>query len=272
MILTCPECATSYFVEDDRVPPRGRSVKCSSCGARWRALPDGEPELEIAPPPPAPPIAQPGDNGLGAVDDDILFVPSSAKAKAGRKAAPKGRSPLLAVGVAVLAILALAAGAAVVLRQQIADRVPASARLFAAIGLPVNSLGLVIEDVVWKPAFLAGRPVLAVTGSIRNLRKQTIVAPAVRIGLLDKAQQPLTTYRLAVQNGRVPPGGRRYFAWNLPDPPAGAHHLDIGFDLAAALRPPAASTSPPSGAPPTPAPVEAKPLSPDSPDALAKHE
>ena len=47
MILTCPECATSYFVDDSRIPSDGRRVKCSSCGHRWRAGPDGpivEPE------------------------------------------------------------------------------------------------------------------------------------------------------------------------------------------------------------------------------------
>ena len=38
MILTCPECATSYFVDDSKVPA-GRQVKCSNCGARWVAQP-----------------------------------------------------------------------------------------------------------------------------------------------------------------------------------------------------------------------------------------
>src|SRR3954469_19508388 len=54
MILTCPECATSYFVDDSRIGPAGRTVKCSHCGARWTARPDGaEPPPAPAPPPPA---------------------------------------------------------------------------------------------------------------------------------------------------------------------------------------------------------------------------
>src|ERR1700759_947441 len=54
MILTCPECATSYFVDDARVPPAGRKVKCSHCGANWVAQPEGAP-----PAPPPKPVAKP---------------------------------------------------------------------------------------------------------------------------------------------------------------------------------------------------------------------
>ena len=108
-----------------------------------------------------------------------------------------------------------------------------------------------------------------VTGAIR-ISKAAIDAPTVRISLLDKAKQPLTTYQLNVQNGRVPPGGKRYFAWELPEPPAGAHELEIGFDLGAGHAAPATETHalPAHG----PTPVEAKPLAPDSPDALPHHE
>ena len=35
MILTCPECATGYFVEDDQIRAAGRTVRCAACGARW---------------------------------------------------------------------------------------------------------------------------------------------------------------------------------------------------------------------------------------------
>src|SRR5437588_11004250 len=60
MILTCPECATSYFVDDSRISPAGRTVKCSSCGARWTALPEGG---EAAPTPLSAPEPQTASSG-----------------------------------------------------------------------------------------------------------------------------------------------------------------------------------------------------------------
>src|SRR5271163_2471562 len=39
MILSCPHCATGYFVEEGRLGPRGRAVKCAACGTRWTAGP-----------------------------------------------------------------------------------------------------------------------------------------------------------------------------------------------------------------------------------------
>ena len=265
MILTCPECATSYFVDDDRIPTAGRTVKCTSCGNRWKALPEGEAQVEAeAPPPLIPPLIDvPDAAALTLPEDDLEFV--AAPTGRARKAKTKsGRGGLIA-GVVLIAVLAGAVGGLVAMREQVAGLVPGTAPLFAAVGLPVNTLGLAFEGVAWKPTFAAGRPVMAVTGAIRNTNKTAKVAPTVRVNLRGKARSALVSYDLTLTNAAIPPGGLRYFAWNLPDPPANAEGLEIGFNPGAKVAAPA----PPAARPP---PAEATPLSPDSPDALPHHE
>ncbi len=35
MIITCPDCATRYDLDEDRFLPNGRSVRCTACGESW---------------------------------------------------------------------------------------------------------------------------------------------------------------------------------------------------------------------------------------------
>lgn len=39
MLITCPNCATRYDVEDARFLPEGRSVRCAECGESWHVDP-----------------------------------------------------------------------------------------------------------------------------------------------------------------------------------------------------------------------------------------
>jgi len=263
MILTCPECATSYFVDDLRIPRGGRMVKCTTCGNRWRAYQDrsiaeGEPPedemLVEGPRPPAP-------------EDDLEFVAAPA-VPARQPAEKKKASRGLVVGVSIAALLAVALGAAVIFRQQVVGVAPATAPIFAAIGLPVNMFGLVI-DAKSQPVLQGGKPVWSVTGSIHNVNKEATEVPPMRFSLLDKAGKPVASLLAQPLNARIPPGATRYFAVSLPDPPAGADVLDIAFEPAAKGHATPVETQ---AEPAAPAAVEAQPLPADSPHALKKHE
>lgn len=274
MILTCPDCATSYFVDDLRIPRGGRMVKCTSCGNRWRAFQDrAEGEAE---PPEGGSIPDAPRDAPAEPPAESVPVPST---KPPRAPAPERTSPPVGVivGVSLGAIVVLAVGAAVIFRQAVSDMIPATAPAFAAIGLPVNTLGLVFEGVKQQPTFQGGRPVLSVTGAIRNVRKVSIEAPPIRISLVDKADKVVAGVVVQPLNARVPPGAVRYFAVTLNDPPRGAHALDVDFEAPSHGDAPAhGGAAPHAGAPPaaTPpvVPVEAQPLPADSPDALTKHE
>ena len=284
MILTCPDCATSYFVDDGSVPPQGRTVKCSSCGARWRAAPEeiaAEPEFAAPEPveataaePEAPEIVAEVEPDLPPDDDLEVIVapvkPQRAVAKRGRK---PGRGALV-LGLGLAASVALVAGA-LVFRNEIVRVLPAAQRVYAAIGVSVDPLGLQIEQVKFQATFQGGRPVLAITGTIHNVRDRTINAPSLRITLLDKDGRPLAAKLARPLNAAVPPGGKRYFALNFADPPAGVDDPKIEFDSAAPASAHAAQASAithePTEAVLTPEPVEAKPLPPGSPDAVPSH-
>lgn len=241
-------------------------VKCTTCGNRWRAyqdrsLPEPEtPEEEMlveAPPPPAP------------LEDEVDFVAAPAVPER-RSPKEKKTSTGLAVGVGVVAVLGVVLGGLVLFRQQVATLAPATAPVFAAVGLPVNTLGLVVERVKSQPTFLAGRPVLSVTGAIRNVNKVSTEAPPIRISLLGRDGKPLASLLAQPLNAKVPPGATRYFAVSLPDPPAGAQELEIAF-APAGKEAPAANHAAAAEAR-APAAVEARPLPADSPDALKTHE
>ena len=157
MILTCPECATSYFVDDSRIPEAGRTVKCASCGARWTAKREtGEftsaDDTPVAAAAPEPASAYPGD--ASPEDVEIIGVAPQAadvpRALARRVTAtsagprtPGGeaRGKVMVWVAAASLVVALVAGA-IVLRGQVVKLWPKSQAAYAGLGLPVNSVGL----------------------------------------------------------------------------------------------------------------------------------
>lgn len=282
MILTCPECATSYFVDDARIPAKGRRVRCSSCAHRWLAGPDGpipEPGLE----PEAGPEPEHAVADVAPVEDEAVAVaverepPPAFRPLPPHRAAPPGRlergsNAMVWAGVAGL-VVALIAGI-IVFRDQVVRLWPASSAAYAGLGFQVAGGGLVLEQVHVEPAFLAGRPVLSISGAIRNVRDMPVEAPPVRLTLLNRAGQPVAAKIARPDDATIPAKARKRFTVTMLDPPATARDLEVRFDTGggkaaarpgeAVLTPAPALPKPAAAAPPTtPAaatPAEAAPM------------
>jgi predicted Zn finger-like uncharacterized protein len=283
MILTCPECATRYFVPDEKVGPDGRTVKCSACGNRWTA--HGEPALDLFVDPDAGATVR--DPAEAAVDlQPVSALPGEElprvfrqKADTDRRVREAATTGIVWAGMAV-ALLAMI-GAAVIFRVNVVKLWPASAAAFAAVNLAVNPLGLTLEDVRAEAALRDGHAALAVTGVIRNVSDHEVAAPPLRVTLLNKAGKVVAVKLAAPADPGVPPGGVRHFVVTLLDPPTTAADLEVAFDLDArsgpqpARRPVVHKLDLRGGAEPAPppaarAPVEARPLPDSSPHALPK--
>lgn len=286
MILTCPECATAYFVDEAKIPPEGRMVKCANCAHRWTAFAaPAEPEIE--PEPEAPGAAEqiePEVMDVEATDAADLPKVFRAKAADSRKVREAATAGIVWAGMAAALVVLVAVAA--VFRLNVVSLWPRTAAAYAWVGLPVNSLGLTIEGVRAEPALQEGHAALSVSGMFRNVKDKPITAPPLRISLLNKAGKRLSTKIAQPADAVVPPGETRHFAIAILDPPASASQLEVAFAPEAARKgvalPKASRAATPHAAeapvlrddeaPLTgPAPVEAQPLPANSPYALEPH-
>jgi predicted Zn finger-like uncharacterized protein len=280
MILTCPECATSYFVDDSRIPEAGRTVKCTSCGHRWTARkdapapvaaePEPEPVAEAAPEPSPEPSPEPV---AAAPVDDLEFVPVDrdpeprVRTRSARPAPAQDPRSAVTVWVGAAALIVALVAGAIAFRGQVIKLWPKSQSAYASLGLPVNSVGLVIEGVHAEPTFVGGRPVLSVTGALRNVKGEAVTSPPLRINLLNRLGKPIAAKVVRPVDPRVPAGATRHFAIAISDPPANARDLEVVFEAA----PQHAATSPAAASVAAPPPAEAAPLPANSPEALSEH-
>jgi predicted Zn finger-like uncharacterized protein len=283
MILTCPECATRYFVPDDKVGPDGRTVKCSSCGNRWTA--HGEPALELfvdadegaTVRAPADPVFE--EQPVSALPGEELPKVFRQKADTDRRVREAVTTGVVWAGMAV-AMVALVASA-VIFRVNVVKLWPGSAAAYAGVGLPVNRLGLTIENIRAEAALEDGHAALSVTGIIRNVEDKPAAAPPLRVTLINKAGKVVAVKLAAPADPLIPPGGVRHFVVSLLDPPTTAADLEVAFDLEHRVPAPAHGETPQTkrlelrgsteAAPPAAAAaVDAHPLPEASPYALPK--
>jgi predicted Zn finger-like uncharacterized protein len=214
MIITCPDCATRYHLDPVALTPAGRTVRCASCGHRWQARPpaDAPMLLQAAVQAPAPEPIAPRRPGLPPQP-------------------PRRRALRLALSLGALLVAALGAGG-ILGRDEIIAVFPASAEVYAKLGLPVaTGFGLEFEDISSQRFAERGVSILVVEGGIVNVSGQERAVPPVRVSLLDGSGRPLQEERFQPKVEVLRAGATTSFLGRVVDPAEQAQNFSVTFDV-----------------------------------------
>lgn len=195
-----------------------------------RKLPEGEPERTLAEIRSAL-APKPKNADINTLDPALLN--KSRRAFDQRQAKISRRLPMARVrrtarlGAFVLLVSLLLLGFS--LRTDLVRWFPALAGLYAAIGMPVNVVGLTFEDSKTLTSFRAGKPVMLITSRIRSIASQTVPVPPVLVSLIDAAGTTLYEWTVTLKATDMAPGEVMDFSSEVSAPPQGATTVRLSF-------------------------------------------
>jgi len=211
MFVVCRTCSSSYHIPDEILGDGACQFRCSQCGRGW--------ELRL----PAT---------LTGSASSTRGAPAALERSLRRPAPPTRRLrrlvARLAIPIAAAGLLATSMGA-IAARRAIVAAAPATAGVYAAIGLPVNLRGLSIEGVHARLEQSGGGTTLVVEGAIANLRSSETVAPPLRIILRSADSRELYVWTARASKDRLAARERAPFAARLASPPEGARDAVVKF-------------------------------------------
>lgn len=251
MLIVCPSCASSYSLTAEQLGA-GRKLRCASCRHQWLATPEdalpepGDGPVPVVTPEPEPipeiaaEVSSRRDGDLEAIASPSPPGPPAKAAWARRRLGPsvplKQRLAAVArtvrkvppAAAAVIALLVLS-GVAVTQRKPIVKLMPQTARLFAAIGLPVNLRGLAIEGVKSELVADAAQTILVVEGTVRAIGSGTIEVPPLQLAVRGADGQEVYSWTAEPASMSLRQGESAPFRARLVAPPAEGRDVVIRF-------------------------------------------
>jgi predicted Zn finger-like uncharacterized protein len=185
----------------------------------------------------APPLAPeddlaasvPGEPAEAAADaepEDIETV-AARRARSARDARGRGRRPK-PLPLVILGCAAILAGL-VVWRTDVVRLAPQTARLYDAVGLPVNLRGLVFEDLEVSGETRDDVPVMVVRGRIVNPTREDAEVPRLRFAVRNKAGVEVYAWTALPDQPTLKAGESLPFRSRLASPPADAKDVMVRF-------------------------------------------
>jgi predicted Zn finger-like uncharacterized protein len=268
MLIVCPSCASEYMIDPARLGGEGRTVRCAGCKSTWFVTATGE-ETEAA-------DRQGGDDAPDASGADVPATafenaagfadepespgePSVETEPGGQDAwtpappppdlAGNARASRLAglAGASLALLICLALAAAIWERGAVVRVAPATAALYAGIGLPVNLRGLEFRGVRSEVVGVGTDAVLVVEGEIANISGRDAAVPPIEIGLQAAEGQMLYRWSNDPPAQSLKEGDALSFRARLAAPPSEARKVLVRFvpsrESAAAVASQARSTN-----------------------------
>ncbi len=260
MILTCPACTARYLVSAGAIGPRGRRVRCASCGHEWRA--DAEEGLDDELFGDAPDflaqdmmdendpqdivdmsVDETGISGHEHEDDDDFHailqkeieaapIPEGVKPAAEDRvladlAAQKKGGGGYAGYMAAAAFYVLVGIAFLVMQPQISRAWPPSNLLYDLIGLkPVPpGQGLSLEEL--RAEQLNGQ--IKLSGTVVNLRDVDMDVPAIMATFVDDHGIVIDHVIIPAPAGKIGAESSAKFSGMYPKMPDGATDVTYAF-------------------------------------------
>lgn len=124
--------------------------------------------------------------------------------------------------------LALAAGL-IVERADVVRQFPETARLYAAIGYPVNLRGLAFRHVTSELVKEGEATILVVEGEIENVEERTISVPLLALSVREASGAELYRWTSEPARPKLGAGDQMRFRARLISPPAGGAQVLVHF-------------------------------------------
>ncbi|WP_417667781.1 zinc-ribbon domain-containing protein [Roseibium sp.] len=132
-------------------------------------------------------------------------------------------------GMALFAGAIAACAFILLLRDGIVRQAPDLASLFEAVGLDVNLRGLEFRDLRTFREIEAGKPVLVVEGSIRNINPENTPVPAVRLSIRGGDLQEIYAWTVEPRTKVLKGLDETRFRTMLTEPPSDASDIQVRF-------------------------------------------
>jgi hypothetical protein len=118
---------------------------------------------------------------------------------------------------------------AVMYREHVVQLVPNTARLFAAIGVPVNLRGMDFRDLAARVEFENGQPVVFVEGRIENLTNSSLAVPRLRLAVKGASGRELLSWAVTPSRPTIAPGESLPFRSRLTASVQGGNEIEVRF-------------------------------------------